>query len=330
MATDCLEKMPIRLKEPIEKISYSTETGEEQITWITEISVPCGKCARCLQRRKMEWSYRMMYELRQSKTAYFVTLTYDPGNVPYNQWGKKVLVKTRAEDIKYKKIEEGRKRVTKKWKSKLVDRSLQGFFKRLRRIQETSKPTIETIKNNLNKNDKLKFYAAGEYGEDKGRPHFHAIIFNASATNIDKAWQLGNTVILPATEATIMYTMKYLDKRLGNKPDKSKPEEFNIMSKGIGEGYVKDMKEWHRRNLEVGYVSTNGGIKIPMPRYYQEKIYDEQDKKERIILIRENLEQVKEEKIEEWGKHRYNEINSEARLESEIRFKKKIKKRIVD
>jgi len=78
---DCLSKRDIYLKDPV------MIKGELR----GQIKVPCGKCARCIERRKMEWGFRMEIEMGESKTAYFVTLTYAPSRVPLNKWGIKTL-----------------------------------------------------------------------------------------------------------------------------------------------------------------------------------------------------------------------------------------------
>jgi len=80
---ECLDKIKIELKEPIQ---------DEQGLDRREIYVSCGSCVRCLERRKAEWGFRMEYEMSQSKCAYFVTLTYDNENVPYTNKGLKTLV----------------------------------------------------------------------------------------------------------------------------------------------------------------------------------------------------------------------------------------------
>jgi len=43
----------------------------------TLVSVPCGKCIPCLISKRQEWTFRLEQEHRVSKSAYFVTLTYD-------------------------------------------------------------------------------------------------------------------------------------------------------------------------------------------------------------------------------------------------------------
>lgn len=316
MKTNCLFKITIQLKEAIDR--------DQRM--ITHINIPCGKCGRCLQRRKMEWSFRMMNELIHSKTAYFITLTYAPENVPYNKYGQKTLIKTRATDLKIKKEAEGKKRINNKW----VDRSLQGFFKRLRQNHKRSKETIEWITNKLEPSDKIKYYGCGEYGEERHRPHYHAIIFNASIKAIEKSWTLGEIHIMEATEANINYTMKYLDKRYGSEGPKNKEQEFNTMSEGIGKNYIKTNKTWHKRNIDVLYVSTQTGIKIPMPKYYRDKIFTEDERKDQVIIVTETLEEIRQEEIQKLGHHKYNKDQASLSKESERRFKKTIKKRIVD
>lgn len=46
------------------------------------ISVGCGKCVQCLQKRRSEWTFRLKIELRNCDSAFFITLTYDDENLP--------------------------------------------------------------------------------------------------------------------------------------------------------------------------------------------------------------------------------------------------------
>lgn len=45
-------------------------------------NVPCGKCYACKMNLRMSWTYRLYNELLVSKSAYFITLTYDPRYLP--------------------------------------------------------------------------------------------------------------------------------------------------------------------------------------------------------------------------------------------------------
>lgn len=322
MATDCLFKITIQLKEAIER--------EDRL--ITHINIPCGKCGRCLQRRKAEWSFRMYDEMIHSKTSYFVTMTFAPETVPYNKYGKKTLITTRAKDLEIKKQEEGWKRVTKKRKGKLIDRSLEGFFKRVRQNQKRTDVTIETLTHGLTNKDKIKYYGCGEYGENNTkRPHYHAIIFNASAQAIEKSWTLGDVQIKPASMEAIMYVMKYLDKRLGAEENFTREKEFNTMSEGIGLNYINKMKHWHKQNIDILYVMTEKGIKVPMPKYFRDKIFTEEERKEQVLIVSEHIENVRmEEILKRANLTQYNEDQAKLKNETERRFKKNIKKRTVD
>lgn len=230
--------------------------------------------------------------------------------------------------------EQRRKRITKAWKQKQPDRSIQGFFKRLRinteRRNKKSVIEFENLYNNLKETDKIKFYAAGEYGEEKGRPHYHAIIFNASATNIIKSWSCGSVHCVRANESTISYVMKYLDKHYSNEKEWKRKPEFNTMSEGIGTNYIEKNKYWHKQNIDILYVTTMKGIKIPMPKYYREKLFTDDERTEQVKIVTGVLYEIKQERIREVGYDYYNQEQADLKKESQRRFIKKIKKRIVD
>lgn len=46
-----------------------------------KIMVPCGKCLSCLSNKRVDWAFRLMQEYKVSRSAYFVTLTYDRKNL---------------------------------------------------------------------------------------------------------------------------------------------------------------------------------------------------------------------------------------------------------
>lgn len=55
-----------------QKVIYIAVCGVE-----TPVSVPCGKCIPCLISKRIDWCLRLEEEHRVSKSAHFVTLTYD-------------------------------------------------------------------------------------------------------------------------------------------------------------------------------------------------------------------------------------------------------------
>lgn len=73
------------------------------------ISVACGKCAECLQRRRSEWTFRLMEELKEANTAYFITLTYSDENIPDN---KEQMIEDHQ--LYMKRLRKANKKYTKK------------------------------------------------------------------------------------------------------------------------------------------------------------------------------------------------------------------------
>lgn len=202
------------------------------------VPVNCGKCYNCKRNRVNQWSFRLMEELKTATDARFVTLTYDTKNVPITKNGFMTLLKTSKQDKEIKQLEgvEG------------VDRSIQGFIKRLRYYEKARNNASYTehkraMRVGALKNDqKLRFYAVGEYGSKRKRPHYHLIIFNLkSLESIQKAWPLGTFDIQEVNNNTIDYTLKYMMKESAVKRFKNLDsiKEFSIMSKGLGEQFLK-------------------------------------------------------------------------------------------
>lgn len=159
--------------------------------------------------------------------------------------------------------------------------------------------------------NKLRFFASGEYGERTNRPHYHAIIYGASeleAPRLEKAWKQGHVKIDPATPANIAYTAGYCSKKIGYRrfphervdPQTGEVYEwqppFIQMSRnpGIGATAKKFLNSWRLYAIKDGH-------KMPVPRYYKEhyklmstmeeldKLRDEIDKLHLCPLTREEL-----------------------------------------
>lgn len=202
---------------------------------------PCGRCPPCKKRRVDGWVFRLKQEENVSSSAHFVTLTYDTAHVPISPNGFMTLDKG----------------------------EFPRFMKRLRKLCEGYK---------------LRYYAVGEYGSLNKRPHYHAIIFNTPSDGyFFDAWKLsgvhiGTVHVGQVSSNSVAYTMKYIDKsnyRASHGRDDRVPE-FSICSKGLGLSYVSPATvSYHNADLSRMYLSNDGGHKIAMPRYYRERIFDE-------------------------------------------------------
>lgn len=146
----------------------------------------------------------------------------------------------------------------------LVSRDLQLFIKRLRR-------RISPLK--------IRYFACGEYGGKRGRPHYHCIIFGWKPDDLipffkdkngyciyrslflEKVWGLGYVSVGDVTDYSIKYCCKYLQK-LDKRYHKVAP--FLRMSNrpGIGaDGFDMTTAAF------VGKTYYNGKECV-IPRYY--------------------------------------------------------------
>lgn len=170
----------------------------------------------------------------------------------------------------------------------------QNFMKRLRKLQS----------------EKIKYYAVGEYGSKRQRPHYHAIIFNVQKDEfIRDAWtlnndQIGTVHIGRVSSDSIAYTCKYMDKGYSvpkhSRDDRSR--EFSLMSKGLGKSFITEkMKKFYNSNLSINYVWQNG-YKKPMPRYFRNKILTESNAEKQIEIIRGSVTKRQQEKYRQFLK----------------------------
>jgi len=150
----------------------------------------------------------------------------------------------------------------------LVKSDIQLWLKRLRKSIQPSE---------------VKYYAVGEYGTKKHRPHYHVILFSEVALphhQLLDTWKMGLVHVGTLTPASTAYTLKYVYNR---KKYQDKPSEFALMSRrpGIGAHKVATLP---KRN----YLYLNG-FKKRMPRYYKNKIMT---KEERKLLTEQTLQSV--------------------------------------
>lgn len=219
------------------------------------IPVDCGKCPECIKKRTSQWSFRLRKEGDYSSSSYFITLTYDTQHVP----------------------------ITKNGYMTLNPEHVTLWLKRLRKISK----------------EKIKYYYVGEYGSNTNRPHYHMIIFNANIEDIETTWYYGSVHYGTVTGASIGYTLKYMikDARIPMHKNDDRIPEFGRMSKGLGIGYLTaETMYWHtdKRALLQRLCCVIDGKKVPMPRFYKERIYDVSHKwiiqKEAKRKYEENLE----------------------------------------
>ena len=258
------------------------------------VTVPCGNCVACLGNRRHDWSFRLWQEMKNSSSAKFVTLTYRDEDLPFDQ-------------------ETG--------EATLVKKHLQAFIQDLRNEQARNEAKLSKIGRSFRrdaKNDKIRYFAVGEYGS-KGRPHYHAIIFNIdpfTEKRISCIWKHGFTRADDLNQARIYYTTKYLIN--GNDKKTQGQKTFTLMSRrpGIGHNYITRTKSYHRRgNFDVRLPT---GKKQKLPRYYKDKIFSDEELKQDKALRIEYLEKKQEELYDNLVKKGNNPFKYELEQKKQI------------
>lgn len=183
-----------------------------------KIWVPCGKCPFCLQSRQSDWIFRIEKEARYSKSAHFVTLTYDDENVPVNENGELELCKD----------------------------DLQKFFKRLRKIYEGVKIRFYAVGEYGSNTDRPHYHAI----------IFNMPIDCVHA--VDRAWSKGFIKVGTVTGDSIAYCTKYLiNPELKDYTGRVRPFSSMSLKPGIGDVYREKFQVHHKKNL-VNYVARDG------------------------------------------------------------------------
>lgn len=247
--------------------------------------LPCGKCLACRVNRTQDWSTRLLHESYNSSSTYFLTLTYDEEHIPHDEKGNVCVSKA----------------------------DIQLFMKRLRKKYPKSN---------------IRYFIGSEYGAE-GRPHYHGIFYNIpdeaiqsmsknyikglptkvkgkvgySLCNrlISDLWHNGFVTIGEFNPARANYVAGYFV----NKPvvpDGYVPN-FSLMSRkpGIGASYINQVSEKIRYNDSNVVFGANSKL-VPLPRYYNKKVYSDDERKERlnerILEIQERAEKFYQEHLD--------------------------------
>ena len=217
----------------------------------TLVTVPCGKCIECLERKRNDWSIRLQNELKSVKSgySYFVTLTYAPESVPcvYDEYDNLLGYTLVREHV-----------------SKFV-RSIRDRFRYAARLQGID-----------NKVFKFRYFACGEYGIAGLRPHYHLMLFgflfdyDFTYDVLSKCWHKGFVSLGYLRDGGCHYQAKYMVKPSGLPEQCIKP--FCQGSKYLGLSYLDDdMLRYHRD--PSSRVLTNRRKFVAVPRYYRTRIF---------------------------------------------------------
>lgn len=181
------------------------------------IKVPCGICSECLNNKARNWVSRLMLESKLHKYNYFITLTYNDDNLPYNNM--------------------------------LIPSDLSNFIKKLRtyldrdfgfnkvryygvgEYGEHARPHYHMILfSDVDLSTDFKYYSKNEFGD---------LIYTSSY--LENIWNKGFVTIGETSPASCAYVARYCEKKQLLTPyqkDKLKEKgivpEFSRMSRRPG------------------------------------------------------------------------------------------------
>lgn len=261
------------------------------------IYVGCGKCPVCLKKRQNNWFVRLNEEFKRCQSAYFITLTYNDLNIPVSEDGLYIVSK----------------------------KDIQNFIKRLRK-------SIQPFK--------IRYFLVSEYGPQTFRPHYHLILFNFPKEldifkRVSDAWhEKGFITISDVNSNRLRYVAKYVNIAT-DLPDPYNEKDyrtFMLCSRrpAIGGDYLsnEEVLSYHKTTLDTSVYED--GFKYPMPRYYRDKIFDEDE----LIEIRLNVKERRR-KYEQWYHDHYYDIDTDrlsrgqlpVRVEFTQEFERKTRKK---
>ncbi len=278
--------------------------------------IPCGNCIGCRLKKAKQWAIRCMHEKQYHENSSFITLTYSDEKINENK--------------------------------SLDKKKVQKFMKKLRKAIEP---------------EKIRFYMCGEYAPNsieeelkeqqlplekrrcKGRPHYHIIIFGYDFPDktkwktdpstgitqyrsklLESKWTEGYSTIGNVTPESILYTAKYILKKINGKPSKNyyqgKEKEYTTMSRrdGIGKKYLDEFKEEIYKHDSVIFQN----IEIKPPSYY-DKLYDITNPKD-LYLIKKNREEEAKKNSKEITPERLETRRTIAEAKNNINYRNLNKK----
>lgn len=176
----------------------------------------------------------------------------------------------------------------------LMYEDIQKFLKRLRKAYR----------------GKLRYFVAGEYGEQTARPHYHMILYGWRPKDLENLykihhngyytskwladiWRMGQIQIAQAVPETYRYVAGYVTKKMyeidGKKANayyelgQTKPFACMSLKPGLGDHYYQEHKEeiWRQ-----GYIQCTNGKQAQIPRYYEKQM--EAENPERLWRIKRN------------------------------------------
>lgn len=118
--------------------------------------------------------------------------------------------------------------------------------------------------------DRIRYYAVGEYGEKRQRPHYHLILFGLPQSLfhfVNDCWGKGlvDCQVPQVSESVVKYVSGYVLKKYSRLHYGERTPPFSRQSQGLGRDFVDSLKGY------VDYI-VEGSYKRPLGRYLKHRL----------------------------------------------------------
>lgn len=230
---------------------------------------PCGQCTFCRINKKREWIGRLLLEAASHPVNQFWTLTYEDESLPSSHPPSDPV----REDLDR------------------ISRSGKGneLYPVLLQPGTLFKPDLERFFKRFRKNHgAIRYYAVGEYGTKRGRPHYHVLAFGCeiSKQELTEIWKHGHVHIGDVEGASINYCVEYALKKEKSRDlvDLRRHPEFAVMSTKPPLGSYA-ISEFRKAILKSPPLPTGEllipdtfrvlGREYPVPRFIRNELEEE-------------------------------------------------------
>lgn len=262
----------------------SRDLLDKELLWMKQLHdrgevffTGCGSCLECRVGDRKGMACRLRDERRYWNEASFITLTYNPENLPADG---SVNAEDPAEFVK--KL---RAQICRDFKKCRLKKKCRGLC------------------------PKIKTFGCAEYGPKLSRPHYHLAVFGYQFPDLSNKrerrnefsskkwfvyrskkcaalWGKGFVEIGNLEPAAAEYICGYTTKKIrGFKKEDwygtKRPEGVVCRSVGLGKAYVEQYSDFLLRNGLIAFRKS----KIPLPRYYK-KLLKKMDEKKYLAAVK--------------------------------------------
>lgn len=301
-------------------------------------TLACGQCIGCRLEYARQWAIRCMNEAELYKHNAFITLTYDDDKLPADNGVRYEHFQAFVKKLRQTIARRERKSKTEPTKCKplcpssttenRIDKYLKAENTRTgdTRARENNDKQIITTKSTdkIKRQEKtaLRFYMSAEYGEQTGRPHYHALLFNVdfddkqllkttpsgnriyTSAMLTAHWPHGFSNLGDVTFESAGYVARYVIKKqtgptahkynhidpLTGEVHQVRPE-FSQMSRrpGIGQRWI----EKYRSDVYPHGMIVVNGHEVRPPKYYDRWLKTKNPRQHAAMIARRTKETLK-------------------------------------